>query len=213
MNTYPNASIDKHLSVPSWTRRVVTPLAALAAVAALLSSARAQTPSPVFTNLWSIGSGTNSPNDLPGSPGTGNNVRGLAISPLTTNVVYASTTGGTNNGNSHFTTLDFINNGAILGQANGTGIANGTLGLDQARVSDDGFVYVCNLSGAPASDFRIYRWPSDTDFSTTPTVVYDSGAGTSFQWRTSGTPAPTPILRPRTSEPARAMPKMLNPYA
>ena len=183
MKTHPNASIGKYLSGSFWTRRIVTPLAALAAVAALLSSAQAQAPSPVFTYVWSIGSGTNTPNDLPGSPGTGNNVRGLAISPLTTNVVYASTTGGTNNGNSHFTTLDFTNSGAILGQANGTGIANGTLGLDQARVSDDGFVYVCNLSAAPASEFRIYRWPSDTDFLTAPTIVYDSGSGTSFQWR------------------------------
>src|ERR1017187_397358 len=183
MKTYPNGSIDKYLSGSSWTRKIVAPLAAVAAVAALLSRAQAQSLSPVFTNLWSIGSGTNTPNDLPGSPGTGNNVRGLAISSLTTNVVYASTTGGTNNGNSHFTTLDFTNSGAILGQANGTGIANGTLGLDQARVSDDGFVYVCNLSAAPASEFRIYRWPSDTDFLTAPIIVYDSGSGTSFQWR------------------------------
>src|ERR1017187_6151072 len=183
MKTYPNGSIDKYLSGSSWTRKIVAPLAAVAAVAALLSRAQAQSLSPVFTNLWSIGSGTNTPNDLPGSPGTGNNVRGLAISSLTTNVVYASTTGGTNNGANHFTTLDFTNSGAILGQANGTGIANGTLSLEQARVADDGFVYVCNLSGAPASDFRIYRWPSDPDFTTAPTIVYDSGAGTSFQWR------------------------------
>lgn len=160
-------------------------LPVLAIGASLLAALpiRAQTPSPVFTSVWSIGSGTNTPNDLPGSPGTGNNVRGVAISPLTTNVIYASTTGGTNNGNSHFATLDFTNSGALLGQANGTGISSGTVGLVGARVSDDGFVYVSNLSGAPASVFKIYRWPSDTDFSTALTTVYSSVSGSSFQQR------------------------------
>ena len=180
MKANPNTAIDQYLLGSSWARRIVTPLAGLAAAAALLSSVQAQTPSPVFTWLWSVGSGTNIPNDLPAA---GNNVRGVAISPLTTNVLYGTTTGGTNNGNNHFTTLDFTNNGAIIGQANGTGVSGGTLNLIQARVSDDGFVYACNLAGAPASNFKIYRWPSDSDFATAATVVYDSGAGTSFQWR------------------------------
>ena len=74
-------------------------------------------------------------------------------------------------------------NGAMIGQGNATNVAGGTLNLTQIRVSDDGFVYACNLSGAPASRMRVYRWPSDSDFTTAATIVYDSGAGTSFQWR------------------------------
>lgn len=134
---------------------------------------------PVFTNVWSIPSGTYA--DLPIA---GNNVRGLAISPVTTNIVFASTTGGTNgSGNNHFSTLAFTNGNTFLGQGVANGIASGTLALDQARVSDDGFVYAANLSGAAASNFKIYRWPADTDFVSAATVVYDSGSGTSFTWR------------------------------
>jgi hypothetical protein len=139
---------------------------------------------PVFSSVWSVGSGTNDtaglPNDLPLS---GNNVRGVGLNPVTGNVLYLSTTGGTNNGNNHFTTLDGANAGTFLGQGNGTGVGGGTLNLTQIRVSDDGFVYGCNLSSAPASRFVLYRWPSDSDFETAATIVYDSGAGTSFQWR------------------------------
>jgi hypothetical protein len=152
-------------------------LACLALVAAACAT---QAQVPVFTNIWSIGSGTNTPNDLPVS---GNNVRGLAINPVTTNVVYASTVAGTNNGVNHATVLSFANAGAILGEVSGSGIASGTLALMQARVSDDGYIYVCNLSGAPASDFKIYRWPADSDFTTAPTVVFDTGSATSFQYR------------------------------
>lgn len=139
---------------------------------------------PTFATLWDIGAGTNAgaglPNDLPNS---GNNVRGIAVNPLTGNVLYASTTGGTNGGNNHFTVLNGASAGEYIGQGNATGVAGGTLNLTQIRVSDDGFVYACNLSGGPASRFLIYRWPSDSDFTTAATVVYDSGAATSFQWR------------------------------
>lgn len=140
---------------------------------------------PVFSNLWSVASGTNAvgglPNDLPSS---GNNVRGIAINPVTTNILYASTAAGTNGGNNHFTTLDFTNAGTYLGQGVGSSVnLGGTLALSQIRVSDDGYVYACNLAGAPASRFVIYRWPSDSDFATAASVVYDSGAAASFQWR------------------------------
>jgi hypothetical protein len=158
-------------------------LSALAILASLLAAlqCQAQTPSPVFTNLWSVGSGTNTPNDLPAS---GNNVRGVAIDPMTTNVLYASTTAGTNGTTvNHVAVLDSANNGAYVGQVNGSGINVGTLALTQVRVSDDGYVYACDLSGSPASDFRIYRWPSDSDFTTAPTIVFDTGPATSFQWR------------------------------
>ncbi len=144
----------------------------------------AQAQIPVFTPVWSVGSGTNAAAGLPEDlPASGNNVRGIAIDPLTMSVLYASTTAGTNSGNSHFTALEIGNSGNYLGQGNGTGIAGGTLNLTQIRVADDGAVYACNLAGAPASNFRIYKWPAGTDFSTPPTVVFETGAGLSFQWR------------------------------
>ena len=161
-----------------WSRASALLIAGLACV----NMASAQV--AVFSNVWNVVSGTNAlgglPNDLPSA---GNNVRGIALNPFTTNVLYASTTAGTNDGNNHFTTLAFGAAGTFLGQSAGTGVGGGTLNLTQIRASDDGYVYACNLSGAPGSRFLIYRWPSDSDFATAATIVYDSGAGTSFQWR------------------------------
>lgn len=152
-------------------------LAALATSAITVTHAQV----PNISAVWSIGAGTNTPNDLPGG---GNNVRGITYNPVSGNVLFASTTAGTNGGNNHFTTLNG-SNGAMIGQGNATNVAGGTLNLTQIRVSDNGFVYACNLSGSPLSRLLVYRWPSDSDFTTAATIVYDSGAGTSFQWRAS----------------------------
>ncbi|MFN3408964.1 MAG: immunoglobulin domain-containing protein [Limisphaerales bacterium] len=152
--------------------RLAARLGAITVAAALAGGAQAQT--PVFSTLWGI---TNASfTDLPAA---GSNVRGFAISPVTTNVVYASTAGGSN----HVSTLDYANGYNKLGSPVAITTLGGTLALTQVRVSDDGKVYACNLSGGPASRFVIYRWESDTDFTAPPIVVYDSGAGTSFQWR------------------------------
>ncbi len=173
---------NPHTQVRSGKTGLQSKLLAVALLVSAITITQAQV--PTFSTLWDIGAGTNAgaglPNDLPNG---GNNVRGIAINPLTGNVLYASTTGGTNGGNNHFTVLNGASAGAYIGQGNATGVAGGTLNLTQIRVSDDGFVYACNLSGAPASRFLIYRWPSDSDFTTAATIVYDSGAGTSFQWR------------------------------
>jgi len=140
--------------------------AAVAIIASLGLSAQAQV--PVFTNVWSI---TNA--SFPDLPSTGNNVRGITISPITTNVVFASTAGGSN----HISTLDYNDGYNKLGSGSGFGITGGTLALVSARASDDGFIYACNLTTSSASNFKVYRWPSDTDFSTDPTVAYETGAG------------------------------------
>ena len=142
----------------------------------LLPGAQAQV--AVFSNLWSVAAGT-----YPDLPTAGNNVRGVAISPITTNVLFGSTTQGTNNGGNHVTVLDGANNGALIGQLSGSGVGGGTLNLIAVRVSDDGSVYACNLSGAPASNLKIYRWASETNLTDAPLVVFESGAGTSFQYR------------------------------
>ena len=123
-----------HLSIPTALRRTLVVLGAIT----LAATASAQTPLPAFTNLWNLSSGTNAPdlpNDLPLSL---NNVRGIAINPVTTNVLYASTTGGTNNGNNHITVLDAANNGAYLAQLNASGVAGGTLNLAPVRAAEDG---------------------------------------------------------------------------
>jgi hypothetical protein len=133
---------------------------------------------PVFTNVWNV-----SANAFPDLPNAGNNVRGIAVNPLTTNVLFASSAAGTNGGASHVATLAFADGSNYLAQLNGTGFGAGTVATAGIRVSEDGFVYACNVSGAPASTFKIWRWPSDTDVVEAPTVVYNSGTGTSFQWR------------------------------
>ena len=162
-------------------RTILTGLAALLAV-----GAQAQT--PVFSNVWNVVAGTLTPNDLIIT--TGRNVRGMAISPITTNVVFVSTTAGTNYGNNHFRTLSF-NGGTALAQGNATNVTGGSVSLGPVRFSDDGYIYTCNVSAGTNSTFRIYRWPSDTDFTTPSTVVYKStdfftngpGSTSSFQWR------------------------------
>ena len=166
-NLFPAALRGKRFS------KKLTPLAVFAAL--LAASAQAQvTYTPAFTNTWVVTAGNYA--DLPND--ANNTVRGVAINPVTTNVLFASRTGG-----NHVATLAFASGSNYLASLNGAGISSGTLALDGIRVSDDGFVYACNLSSAPISEFKIYRWPSDSDTVTAPTVVYDSGGGTSFQWR------------------------------
>jgi hypothetical protein len=143
------------------------------AIAAGLSSitARAQiTYTPTLTNVWSIVA-TNRPDIT-----NGNNMRGIAIDGLT-NVLYFTTAGGSN----HFSTLSFAS-GAYLGSGNATGVSGGTLATEQIRVSADGSVYACNLSGSSGSLWQIYKWPSGTDFTTAPAIVC-TVTGPSFNWR------------------------------
>ncbi len=148
----------------------------LPVVAAFLAvGASAQvTYTPVFTNLWVVVAGTYP--DLPAS--SGNNVRGIAIDPLTTNVLYASTAAGSN----HVSIVSFSSGSNFVASLNSQTISAGTVGMEGVRAADDGNIYTCNLSGAPASRYLIFKWPSEAT-GVTPTVVYDSGAGTSFQWR------------------------------
>lgn len=155
------------------------PLLLCVLTALLTSSARAQVIyTPVFSNIWVVAAPA-----FPDLPSSGNNVRGAAISPVTTNVVFASTAGNTNGGSGHSATLSFASGSNYLGQANGTGVSGGSVGLGPIRVAADGAVYTCNVAAAPASNFRLYRWASDTDFTTAPTVVFQTGVGLSFQWR------------------------------
>ena len=139
--------------------------------------AQATTFVPVFSNAWNLVAGT-----IPGLPANaGNNCRGIGIDPVDNDVLYFSSTGGTNNGNSHVGVLS-PSTGALSLELNSTGISGGTVGTEGVRVADDGSVYGCNLSGGAASTFHIYRWPSDTDVVTAPTIVA-SVSGPSFTER------------------------------
>jgi WD40 repeat protein len=140
-----------------------------------LRVAQAQT---TFTNVWAIPADTYG--DLLSS---GNNVRGVAINPVTTNVIYATRDGGSN----HVSTLA-VANGSLLGSGSGDGVTSGTLALIKVRISEDGYIYACNLSGGSGNVFKVYRWASDSDFSTPPLVVYNStneftAPINSFAWR------------------------------
>jgi len=142
-----------------------------AAVAFCAAVAQAQT--PTFSTVWTV---TNAAfYDL---PAFGNNVRGMGISPVTTNVVYSSTFGGSN----HISTLSYADGYTKVNTGSGVGVSGGTLAMQSVRIADDGAVYVCNRSDAPASNFKIYKWASDTD-TANPIVVFNTGAGTSFQQR------------------------------
>jgi hypothetical protein len=158
--------------LPQLVRRGL--IAAVASASLVLSHAQV----PTFAPVWSVGSGTNASAGLPEDlPASGNNVRGIALSPLTTNVLYASTTAGTNSGNNHATVLDYANNGSYLGQLSGSGVGGGTINLVPIRVSDDGSVYACNVVLAGGT-LIVYRWVSESDFTTPPTQVFTLPAAT-----------------------------------
>lgn len=153
------------------SRRSLRWTAAVLGAFSLAAGTHAQTAQPVFTNLWSLSAGTNGPalpNDLPSS---GNFVRGIAVNPTTTNVLYASTTGGTNGGNNHVTVLDSQNAGAYVGQLSASGVAGGTLNLAPVRVAEDGRIYACSVAAAGAN-LLVYKWESETDFTTAPTIIF-----------------------------------------
>lgn len=162
------------------SRRSSTRLFAISAIFTLMAvMAQAQISyTPVFSNVWVVAGGTYA--DLPAN--AANNVRGAAINPVTTNVLYASNIGGTNNGAVHVSTVSFASGSNFLAGLNSSGIASGTLVIDQVRVADDGTVYACNLSGGLGSSFKIYKWPSDTDVTTAPTTVVNV-TGPTFTWR------------------------------
>ncbi len=168
--------INNHPPVPRQEKWFSKKAAVLASCLGLLvAGAQAQiTFTPVFTNVWVVPAGTYA--DLAAD---GNNyVRGIAINPVTTNVLYASRGTGSN----HVSVVSFASGSNFLASLNALTVSAGTLALEGVRVADDGTVYACNLSGSPTSRFLIFSWPGETP-GVTPTVVYDSGSGTSFQWR------------------------------
>lgn len=162
----------KSNNAPLWNR-LKLPVIILAALAfaGLGTPAQAQiTYTPVFTNVWVVPAST-----YPTLPADQNsNVRGIAISPLTTNVLYSGTTGGTNGTVNHVSTISFESGSNYLAQLSSTNVGGGIVTLMNVRVSDDGSVYACNRRDGGVNNFTIYRWPSETDTAANPVKIVDA---------------------------------------
>jgi hypothetical protein len=133
----------------------------------------------VLTNLWSLGPKTNTflNND--------NLSRGMAYNPVSGHVLVVSRTPVPDFGTNVFGTngvyiLDGTN-GALLGKLpyNSSTITNGTYPINMVAVTDDGVIYVGNLtvdSAVATNAFKLYRW---ADESAQPVLAYsgDPSAG------------------------------------
>ena len=160
-----------------------------------LFGAAAQAQVPVFTNVWGL-----QPLIHADMPTNGNNMRGIAISPITTNVLYGTTANSTNQGlhitGNHVSVLDFATGSNQLAQLKS--VPNGAqVNLGKIGVSDNGIVYGCNVTTASngvTQCLKIFQWPSESDTTTEALYVFDStnyfgftntiyGGTNSFAWR------------------------------
>lgn len=133
-------------------------LAAILAAGALLA-VQATAQSFTFTKLWGIGTGVRD------YITTGNTERGIAINPVTGDVILVSRAGGL------WMVVLNGDTGEEVSWMDTGGVAGGTYSLNMVAVADDGVIYACNLV-APSADtrpFTIYRW---ADASAVPTVAY-----------------------------------------
>jgi hypothetical protein len=147
-------------------------------------SARAQ--SYVLTNLWNIGYKTNTflNND-------GNLCRGLAYNPATGHLLVPSRAPVPDFGTNVFGTngvyiLD-ATNGAVIGKLayDASLITGGNFAVSMIGVTDDGVIYVGNLTAAPANGpFKLYRWANE---SAQPQLVYSGDPSGGFLYGTSPT--------------------------
>jgi len=105
-----NAPIDKSLAGQSWTRRLVTQILALAALACLLPAARGSA-TLMLSNIWSLAQGSRY--YLP----NGGDPRGVGMNPVTGNILIPSIQGGSN----HVAVLSGVD-GSDLGDLSGYGV-------------------------------------------------------------------------------------------
>ena len=181
-------------SLRRYINNITSRLARAGFAATLLAAAALHAqPVPVFTNVWQL-----PPLTFAGITTNGNDMRGVAIAPATTNVLFSSRVGGTNQGvnafPNHANVVDFATGTNLLTQLR-TVPSGSQFNLDKIGVADDGKVYGCNLTTAPTGVnqyFKIYQWPSESDASTEALYVFDStnyfnpisgGLTNSFGWR------------------------------
>jgi len=127
---------------------------------------------PVLTPIWQI-----APGAVPWMAND-NNQRGIAYNPAGNHLIVVSRT--PTNG---IYVLD-ADTGAFLYTMNVSGISGGTFAMNMVAASEDGEVFVANLTtDGTTTPFKIYSYFSD-DVSTAPVVVYsgDPGAGTANRW-------------------------------
>ena len=140
----------------------------------------------VLTNLWSVApqADTIINND-------GNLCRGLAYNPVTGHLLVPSRAPVPDYGTNVFGTngvyiLD-TTTGAVVGKlAYDAGLINGgNFAVSMIGITDDGVIYVGNLTAAPANGpFKLYRWANE---SAQPQLVYSGDPSGGFLYGTSPT--------------------------
>lgn len=177
------------IEISRWMTRAAMAIAMVAA-AALCTTAHAQS----FTPLTTFGSnGWLAPGSLPILKND-NAQRGLGVNPNTGTLVVTDRDSGLGNN------VYVLN--ATTGAVSGTltpplgGYSGGTFFISTAATGTDGAVYVANLATSAGAAFKVYKWDSDTDFTTPATVAFSGtftgGApryGDSFAVYGSGTGA------------------------
>ena len=82
------------------------------------------------------------------------------------------------NGGNNVYILDALT-GADVGSLSTTGISGGTYLLSDIDVTEDGVIFMCNLTtNSSTSGLKVYRWDSESD---DPTMVIDWTGGSSFR--------------------------------
>jgi hypothetical protein len=156
-----------------WIRRAALMALAIAPLAAvgLCSTANAQTV-VTLAPLASFGSnGWIAPGTLGELVTADNNQRGMAVNPINGNVILPSRSSGTAGNNVWVLNATTGTVSGMLPQPVGN-YSGGTFVINNAGVGADGAVYVGNLATSAASAFKVYKWASDSDFSTPATVAY-----------------------------------------
>jgi Domain of unknown function (DUF4623) len=140
----------------------------------------------MLTNLWSITPRTNT---IINNDGNNNFARGMAYNPVTGHILVVSRTPVPDFGTNVFGTngVYILNatNGAVLGKlAYDTNVINGgNFPVNMVGVTDDGVIYVGNLTAATANGpFKLYRW---ADESSQPQLVYSGDPSGGFLYGTS----------------------------
>ena len=131
------------------------------------------------------GDGSIRPGDRPYIT-TGSFQRGLSYNPFTGNIILidrAAGGGGSPNISGGIYVLNGLD-GSDIGTLSTNGMGGGNFADFCVAIADDGFVYVGNLvNDGTASNFKLYRWDSDTSLAD-PVVVFngDPGNGKPQRW-------------------------------
>lgn len=121
-------------------------------------------PSAVVENIWNAAPGTRP------YLTSGYREYGVAINPLTENVIVVTRPNPTN----MLAVLD-LKTGAHKHYIDYSGL--GVIGMNKVDVADDGTVYVCNLTTSSANPFHIYGFGEDTPTTTDKWIAFTGDPG------------------------------------